>query len=323
MKKIIKYITSVLLIALFFSFCNRIALAQNEKIADNFLLEKTGISALNYVQVSESVVMVHNDKLQGSNIICVALDDGLVFFDCSLFTDIGLEFRRVMEKKYDRKTLALVQSHAHSDHFFGMDAFNDVPYIASAKSKRMFEAQLAIDFEKYKEGYMNVFPLFDKAIETAKLRLPSLWFEKEYELGSGDSKLILRDAGGHTEGSIYAYFEKEKVILVGDDVQVGYYPYFGDQTGSLIDWMDVLRAWEKMEIDYVCAGHGPVTDKTYISKTRGFFENLVAKLKELKACDAAIEEVLTEVNALEQYWPKSLEKPGWYDYSIKMVYSKI
>ncbi len=288
-----------------------------------FLKEHTGISELNYVQVSKSVVMVHNEKEQGSNMICIALDDGLVFFDCSFFTEIGQEFRRAMEKKYKRKAIALVQSHFHVDHFFGMAAFEDLPYISSLKAKRMCEGQLAIDFAKYKEGYMRVFPNFDKALESAKFRAPTVWFEGEYMLGSGDSKLILRDAGGHSKCSIYAYFEKEKVILVGDDVQVNYYPYYGDPTGNLNDWVSILKSWEEMEIDHVCAGHGPATDKAYITTTRVFFENLVAKLQELKDRDAGIEEVLAEVNALEQYWPDTQEKPGWYDYSIKVVYSKI
>ncbi len=323
MKKSILFCTTILLFVFIFSSCGESLSKKDEVNKQSQLEERAGISALNYVQVSESVVMVQHDKDQGSNMICVVLDDGLVFFDCSLFVEIGQEFRKTMEEKYQRKTLALVQSHAHSDHFFGMDAFKDVPYITTTNAKRMFEFQLSIDYQKYKEGYMQVFPRFDKALESAKFRMPSIWFDGELELGSGDSKLILRNAGGHTECSIYAYFEKEKVLLAGDDIQVDYHPYFGDQTGSLKDWVDVLKVWETMDIDHVCAGHGPLTDKTYITKARVFFEELEAKFRELKSRNASEEEVLKEINTIEKYWPTSLQKPGWYDASIIGIYRRM
>jgi glyoxylase-like metal-dependent hydrolase (beta-lactamase superfamily II) len=267
--------------------------------------------------------MVHNGKSQGSNMTCVILDDGLVFFDCSLFTQIGMVFRKKMEEEYNRKTIALVLTHGHVDHFFGMNAFADVPIISSVKAKRMFTYQLGIDYEKYQTNFMSVFPLFDKAIASAELRMPSVWFDGELQLGSGDNRLILRDAGGHSECSIYGYFEKDKVLIAGDDIQVDYHLYFGDQTGNLNDWVKTLKVWEEMDLEKVCGGHGPVTDKNYISATRSFLEELQATLVKLKAKNAGIEEVLETVNAIEPYWPKNLEKPTWYDQSIRGVYGRM
>lgn len=322
MYKKIKSISVLLVVILISNICTSRAFAQKKFDKQLKFEERVGVESLNYVQVSESVIMVHNEKAQGSNMTCIALDDGLVFFDCSLFTEVGQKFRADMEQKYERKTLALVQTHAHSDHFFGMGAFEDVPIIASAKAQSNFNQQLAIDFEKYKNNYKSVFPRFDKALESAKLRQPNIWFEQELVLGSGDSKLILRDASGHTDCSIYAYFEKEKVIVTGDNVQVGYYPYFGDQSGNLYDWINVLKVWEGMDIKYVCAGHGPVTNKDYIAKTRSFFEKLMAKFEMLHSKAADLQQIVSEVHKLEKYWPESNPKPGWYDPAIVRAYNK-
>ncbi len=313
-----------ILISISFLIILAVACSENgNKNSNRMSLKNAGIDSLNYVQVSESVVIIQNEKDLGSNMACIALDNGLVFIDCSFFTEIAAEFRRKMEEKYQRKTLALVQSHAHTDHFFGMDAFNDVPYIASAKAEPMFAAQLGIDYEQYKEGYTRIFPKFDKALESAKLRMPDFWFDGELVLGSGKNELRLGHAGGHTAGSIYAYFENEKVIFVGDDIQVDYHLYFGDQTGDINQWIKILAFWEDMEIEKVCGGHGPVTDKDYLTKTRLFLENLQAKLLDLKAAGADQETVLREVNALDNYWPKELEKPNWYDAAIWSVYSRM
>jgi len=152
--------------------------------------------------------------------------------------------------------------------------------------------------------------------------MPSLWFDGELELGSGDSKLILRNAGGHSECSIYAYFEKEKILLVGDEIQVDYYPYFGDQGGDLIKWISILKNWEAMEFDYACPGHGSVANKAYLTKTRVFFESLNTKLIELKKKDVSEEELYKSINAIEKYWPEDQALPVWYNSAIKRAYIK-
>ena len=321
MKKYITIASSLICLIIIFSFTKCETQNGGGVVQSNLL--NTGIDSLNYIQVSKSVVMVHNEKAQGSNMVCVALDDGLVFFDCSLFTEISQAFRMDMEKKYNLRTLALVHTHAHVDHFLGMNAFKDVMAIASLNAKRMFATQLGIDFVKYKEGYKSVFPLFEEALKSAIVKQPTVWFDQSLEIGSGDNRLILKNAGGHSECSIYGYFEKEKVIITGDDIQVGYHLYFGDPSGDLNEWIATLGKWEEMDVSYVCAGHGPLTDKTYISATRIFLEELVLKLNKLKEKDASIDEVLEVINEINAYWPSDIEKPGWYDAAIKGVYSMI
>ena len=112
---------------------------------------------MNYEIVSNSVILLHNDKQYGSNITCVSLDDGLVFIDCGMFIERAAKFRKDMEDKFKKKTLALVLSHSHVDHFFGMAAFEDVPIIASYSSEANYARQLKIDFQQYVEGYKSVF----------------------------------------------------------------------------------------------------------------------------------------------------------------------
>ncbi len=57
--------------------------------------------------------------------VCVALDEGLVFFDAGLSTRTAVAFRREMEEAFQRPTMALVLTHAHLDHLRGDAVLSD------------------------------------------------------------------------------------------------------------------------------------------------------------------------------------------------------
>ena len=76
--------------------------------------------------------MARQEQAYGSNITCIALDEGLVFVDASLSTAVAGQFRKDMEARFERKTIALILTHGHLDHFLGMGAFADVEVIAAA-----------------------------------------------------------------------------------------------------------------------------------------------------------------------------------------------
>jgi glyoxylase-like metal-dependent hydrolase (beta-lactamase superfamily II) len=311
-----KRIKTFLSFALFFLLISNLV-AQNESSLFSC------IENMEYITVSKSVVMLQNEKQFGSNITCVELDNGLVFFDCCLFKERAAKFRSDMESKYKKNTLALVLSHSHIDHFFGMSAFEDVPVIASYSSEANYVRQLKIDYPQYVEGYKNVFPKFDEALKDAKLFMPSVWYDKEMTLGSGESKLIILNTGGHSICSSYALFEKESVIVAGDNLQAEYHPYFGDRTGDLLVWISTLKSWEEMNVSNFCPGHGPNVDLNYLTSTRVFFEDLYNLLVEFKKQNIAIEEIVISDKMPEGYWPKELPKPGWYNPSIAFVYKTI
>lgn len=281
------------------------------------------LADLKYINVSESVILLQNDKKYGSNIVCVALTDGLVFFDCSLFKSRAYQFRKDMEEKFHKNTLALVLTHSHIDHIMGMDAFSDLPIIACNTSQPLIEQQLQINFVQYVEGYKSVFSEFDEALKDYRLFMPNVWFEKELILGSGNSKIIIRNTGGHSVCSSYAYFEKDSVIIAGDNLQAEYHPYFGDRTGNMPVWIETLQSWEGMNISYFCPGHGPKVNMDYLTGTRIFFEDLYTTLVELKKQNMPIEEVIKYNKFPVGYWPKELEKPGWYDPSVAFIYKSI
>jgi hypothetical protein len=49
-----------------------------------------------------------------------------------------------------------------------------------------------------------------------------------------------------------------------------------------INTPDVFRQWEQLDVNHVIPGNGPVVDKSHLTQLREYYENVLAKLYELK-----------------------------------------
>jgi glyoxylase-like metal-dependent hydrolase (beta-lactamase superfamily II) len=280
-----------------------------------------GVEPVEYVDVSPSVVMAENPN--GSNITCIALDEGLVFVDTGLVTELTAEFRAAMEQRFELPTTHLILTHGHIDHIFAMGAFSDVEVVAASSEKALFEKQIAIEWDEKKIAFWaGVFPAFSDAVESAKPFLPTVWVDGEQRIGSNDSFVVYSTTGGHTTGSSYVWFPGERVLVAGDLVQVDKYPYFGDETNDFGAWIGALKNWYSLEPTAVCPGHGRYVDRDYLRLEWEYFEALIEALKKLKTDGVPVEKAVVDPSLPAYYWPESPE-PRWWKYSIAMVYSRL
>ena len=270
------------------------------------------------VEVSSSVVMALHDN--GSNISCVALEDGLVFFDASLSTRTARLFRQEMETRFKRQTRALVLTHAHLDHILGMAAFDDVPVHAAAAGRPRWDHFVSLVWDEGTVGgYARIFPTLPDEIPDAELRLPTDWFDDELVLGSDDSRLLISRTAGHTVDSSSSVVGAEKIVVAGDLVQARRRPYFGEPDTDFDAWIDTLRRWEDRKVGGVCPGHGPVIDLAELPEMRVWFEGVRAAMTRLKARGVPLEETMTHAELPAGYWPDD-EVPRWWSFCIRRLY---
>lgn len=271
------------------------------------------------VEASPTVIMALHDN--GSNLTCVALDEGLIFFDASLSTRTASLFRRAMETRFERRTIALVLTHAHLDHILGMGAFDDVEVYAAAAGRPRWEHFVGIEWdERALKGYASVFPTLPDELPDATLRLPTAWFDDELVLGEGDDTIVIRRTGGHTVDSSSVVVGAERVVIAGDLVQARRRPYFGEPDTDFPAWINALEEWEKLEVSGVCPGHGPVIDEAELGEIRRWFEGASMAMEEVKRQGASFEGVLADPGLPAGYWPAEDVAPRWWATCVKRLY---
>jgi glyoxylase-like metal-dependent hydrolase (beta-lactamase superfamily II) len=267
------------------------------------------------VEVSASVVMAHHDN--GSNLSCIALQDGLVFVDAGLSTRVAARFRHEMEARFERPATALVLTHAHLDHVLGMAAFDDLPAIAAAAGRPRWQHLTGIEWdERATAAYAAIFPTLPDELPEAELRMPDRWFDDELDLGGA----VVRRVRGHTDDSSAIVVADGSVVIAGDLVQAARRPYFGEPDTDFSAWIGTLRTWEDLKPDAVCPGHGPVIDTTGLAAIRLWFERILAVAAELKADGATLEDMIAHDGLSGGYWPTEETVPRWWGFCVKRLY---
>jgi glyoxylase-like metal-dependent hydrolase (beta-lactamase superfamily II) len=96
----------------------------------------------------------------------------------------------------------------------------------------------------------------------------------------------------HTDGDLFIYMPKEKVLVTGDAV-VGWMPFMND--GYPEEWGQTVGELEKLDIDKVVVGHGEPEAKSHLTFFRGYFTDLVAAVKKAGADNMPVEDMKTKV----------------------------
>lgn len=274
------------------------------------------------VEVSPSVVAAIHDR--GSNVVCVALPDGLVFVDASLSTEVASRFRREMEARFKRPARTLLVTHAHLDHILGMGAFSDLEVVAAASGRPRWERMLQLPGnEKAVAVWAAVFPSLPEDVADAGMRLPTTWFDDGIELGDGDTRLAVRRTGGHTVDSSSAVMANEGVVIAGDLVQARRRPYFGEPDTDLAAWIAALSRWQAMAPKAVVGGHGPVIDAAELGVIRAWFEGTVDTVGTLKRAGVALTDVLDHPGLPAGYWPAEEQVKPWWPGCYARLYETI
>jgi glyoxylase-like metal-dependent hydrolase (beta-lactamase superfamily II) len=123
--------------------------------------------------------------------------------------------------------------------------------------------------------------------------LPTMAFERTMRLISRDREIHLLHLGrAHTEGDVFVYLPKEKVVVTGDAV-IGWTPFMGD--GYPEDWVETLRRLERLDFDRMIMGHGQPAGKEWLRLFRGYVEDLVEAVRREAAAGATLDEVKQRV----------------------------
>jgi glyoxylase-like metal-dependent hydrolase (beta-lactamase superfamily II) len=93
---------------------------------------------------------------------------------------------------------------------------------------------------------------------------------------------------GHTDGDVYTYLPKEKVVVTGDAV-IDWMPFLND--GYPEEWVQTLTALEKVDFTHMILGHGEVATKEHLTFFKGYLTDLIAAVKKAAADGGTLDEM--------------------------------
>jgi cyclase len=223
----------------------------------------------------------------------VDLGDEVIVFDTFVNQRAASDLKDVAAQLTGKEVGFVVNSHYHSDHVKGNQAFTGAKIVSTAKTREVMarakqryetdaetirkDVQKDLDshlanpddpdrvlFEGYDIGHLDGLP-------TLKYTLPDVVFDSEMTFhGSVSTGKVVTYGGGHTASDSLLYLLDGEIVFMGDLLFVGCHPYLAD--GNLDELSRILDRVEGLEPRVLVPGHGPVGTLKDIAAMRHYVD---------------------------------------------------
>lgn len=198
-----------------------------------------------FTEVASGIFSVEHQIAEGKNAIVFGRG-GALAIDAGMYPEEGQAMADFICRRgcrIDRFAL----THGHGDHILGARALAGGERFAHALTPGVIRRQLPGWAKRWQKS---------AAAAEAELVWPTITFSEELCVNLEDRKVRFFPCPGHSEDSVCAFVEDEKVLIGGDAVVTGIVPAIGDGDGALLERS--LQKLIEMEIEVLIAGHGPV-----------------------------------------------------------------
>lgn len=210
-----------------------------------------------------------------SNAGFVVTPKGVVVIDALGSPVLAQKLIQAIRKVTKQKIVAVVLTHYHADHVYGLQEFkrlgatvyaqrDGLNYLASETAKQRLIAS-RIDFAPW----VN---------ENTRLVAADVWIDQSKTITVGGVEFILNRVGpAHAHEDLIVYVPAEKVLFAGDLVFRGRIPFVGNADSR--GWVSALNEIQKLKPAIVVPGHGPYS--TNAVEDVVFTRNYLAYLREV------------------------------------------
>ncbi len=210
-----------------------------------------------------------------SNAGFVVTPKGVVVIDALGSPVLAQKLIQEIRKVTKQKIVAVVLTHYHADHVYGLQEFkrlgatvyaqrDGLNYLASETAKQRLIAS-RIDFAPW----VN---------ENTRLVAADVWIDQSKTVTVDGVEFILNRVGpAHAHEDLIVYVPSEKVLFAGDLVFRGRIPFVGNADSR--GWVSALNEIQKLKPAIVVPGHGPYS--TNAVEDVVFTRNYLAYLREV------------------------------------------
>ena len=194
--------------------------------------------------------------LSFSNCGYIVTDEGVVVVDTQLIPFFANEMKKEIKAITDKPIKYAINTHWHTDHVGGNEAFLPQTTIISHEFTRKIIAKRRKEQEEGKVDESL------KQLGEFKFASPDVTFDQSMTLHMGDKIIELKFfGGGHSGGDIVVYLPKEKVLFSGDlFIKGSGLPDYRDDS-NIDNLIASLKKMQKLDIDKIVCGHVGLGEK--------------------------------------------------------------
>jgi cyclase len=220
----------------------------------------------------------------------------------------------------------VVNTHHHSDHTWGNQLF-DCPIVAHRLCREAMAANL--------EGAWSLKRIRASIAERARsephsaeemrrkvagleITLPAEVFEERRSITSGDLLIQVEHVGGHSPGSSVVWLPEQRVLLSGDLLFVGRYPFIGD--ADIPALVSALRRIPRFGAQAIVPGHGPVCGDAAVQEMLRYIQETWERTVDHVAQGHTADEA-----AADEGYPRYAEGAAerYHEANIRIVYGQL
>jgi len=278
----LRYCVSILSLALMAACFSEIPIAQAQKSKPS-QVSADGTIQVKAIQVAPNTYFVQGVPEMGSkqnqnfisNAGFVVTPKGVVVIDALGSPVLAQKLIQEIQKITKQKIVAVVLTHYHADHVYGLQEFkrlgatiyaqkDGLNYLASETAKQRLIAS-RIDFAPWINQNTHLVPA-------------DVWIDQSKTITVGGVEFILNRVGpAHAHEDLIVYVPSEKVLFAGDLVFRGRIPFVGNADSR--GWVNALNEIQKLNPAIVVPGHGPYS--TNAVEDVVFTRNYLAYLREV------------------------------------------
>jgi glyoxylase-like metal-dependent hydrolase (beta-lactamase superfamily II) len=258
------------------------------------------------------------------NTAIIENDDGVMVVDTHSKPSAAQVIVAQLRQMTSKPVRYVVNTHFHWDHWHGNEVYpqaypnaeivtNDITREAMVRKgfKRIQDHVRTVPAEVAKlradlasaapsqrakvEADLKLAERYLAEVKALKPALPTIAFERTMKLYRRDREIQLLHLGrAHTEGDVFVYLPKEKVVITGDAV-IGWTPYMGD--GYPEDWVGTIDRLAQLDFTHIIMGHGDVVGRDWLRTFRAYIHDMVEAVRQEVATGATLDEVKQRVTA--------------------------
>jgi len=221
----------------------------------------------------------------GGNIVNIGFivgDDGVLVIDTGPSRLYGEQLRALIERTTDKPIVRVINSHHHPDHFFGNQAFADLPIAALPQTIAAMQAEAG--------GFAdNLYRIVGNAMFGTEVVMPGETLAAG-DIRLGQRRIELIALSGHSVADLVLLDHPSGVLFASD--MVYYQRAATTPHANPEDWLQSLDRLEGLDFDILVPGHGPLGDAAAIAQTRDYLQWLTAHLDAAAARGADMAELM-------------------------------